>query len=540
VSPPSLSRRRALALGAGAAGGLLLGRARAAGAVPGAFLIPEAAERGHRVRQPWAGGAGRPARADVLIVGGGVAGLAAAWRLRAAGRRPVVAELADQPGGTSAWGTGPLGGHALGAHYVTLPNPGNRPMRRLLHALGVIEGFEPAPGPDPLAGRPRYGARHLCLAPQERLWEGGRWAEGLWPETATRDDEAERDAFLAVVAGWRAFRGDDGRPAFTIPVALASRDPRARALAERSFADLLDALGLRSPVLRAWLEYGTKDDYGTTLADTSAWAGLHYHCARAPDPADDRDLGTEVLTWPEGNGWLVQGLLKLGAPELWSGQTARAVDAARRRVALEGPAGELTEVAAEAIVLAVPHAVRQRILGDPLTPGPDAAPWRVGVLHLDGPLAARGVQMAWDSVIAGNADLGYISSSHQRATYGGPTVLTWYEALTGPPAEARRALAARGLAEEQAHVLEALAPAHADLRARLRRLDVLHWGHGTVRPVVGLHRPGALDALWAPRDGVVAAHTDLSGLSLFEEALWHGVTAAESLLRPAERGEGWT
>ncbi len=558
---PTLSRR-ALLEGAAAAAAAALPGAAAAGLggcggappapppAPGAVLGGARMARGHRVWAPLQHapeGIQDGDEVDVLIVGAGVAGLAAAWRLRRAGFPGSVAivELADRIGGTATWGEGERGPYALGAHYVTMPNPENLPMRRLLHALGVITGFAgvPASGPGPLAGRPRYDPAHLCLAPQERLWVGGAWSDGLWPAVASAEDDAQKAAFDAVVARLAAAVGADGRPAFSIPTARASHDPRFRSLAARSFADWLDAQGLTSPVLRWWLEYGTRDDYGTTLAQTSAWAGLHYHCARRPDPADDRDLGTHVLTWPAGNGWLVQGLARLAETPVSTGQLVRAIDPETGHCAIEDAAGALRGLRAGHVVLAVPAPVRARLVGaptDPAVPLPTAAPWRVAALQVSALPAGRGVGLAWDSVVYGNPDLGYISSAHQSARYGGPTVLTWYEALTGDPRSARAPLVGARYEDERDHVLAALLPAHPDLPAVLERLDIWHWGHGTVRPTVGLHTSAAgvaaLAPLARPQGRVIAAHTDLSGLSLFEEALWHGISAAEWVL--AERGLG--
>src|SRR5207248_1468940 len=50
-----------------------------------------------------------------------------------------------------------------------------------------------------------------------------------------------------------------------------------------------------------YVDYCCRDDYGCTLETTSAWAAIHYFTARGvEDP--------EVLTWPEGNGWLAKRL----------------------------------------------------------------------------------------------------------------------------------------------------------------------------------------------------------------------------------------
>ncbi|MFN7146660.1 MAG: NAD(P)-binding protein, partial [Myxococcota bacterium] len=477
-----------------------------------------------------AGGASGAARADVVVVGAGVAGLCAAWRLAGQGLTVRLLELWSAPGGTAIAGDGPRGPHPWGAHYLTLPGPDAVHVRRILRELGVITGFD-------AEGHPAYAGDALCLAPEERIWDGGEWIEGLWPTAhATAADRAQRDAWEGIVADFRDRVGADGRPAFTIPIAKSSRDPAIRALADVSFADWLDEQGLTAPVLRWSLEYATRDDYGASLADTSAWAGLHYFCARRPDPSDARDLGTHVLTWPAGNGWLVERLVPRAGVPVETGVIVRAVevsDAGARVWAERAGTGDVVGIDAGAVVLAVPTRLARHLL--PTLPGgdaplPDQAPWRVAQLHVSALPTAHGVPTAWDSVIYGAASLGYVTSSHQRGTYGGPGVLTWYEPLLGDPAAARRALLPETWEQARDHVLDDLAPSHPDLLDVLERLDVWHWGHGTVRPAPGLHAVGRLDRLLALHPRVHLAHTDLSGVSLFEEASFHGVRAAEAVL----------
>ena len=57
-----------------------------------------------------------------------------------------------------------------------------------------------------------------------------------------------------------------------------------------------------------------------------------------------------------------------------------------------------------------------------------------------------------------------------------------------------------------------------------------------VRPTVGfLGADARRDLEWAPR-GIHLAHSDLSGLSLFEEAQYRGVVAADAVLAMQHRG----
>src|SRR5687768_17168781 len=157
-----LTRREALtglgALAAGACRGRAPAR-RIAGSIVGGAHV-----RGHRVRDPVAGAPGSWDRASVVIVGGGVAGLSAAWALDRAGMGDfLVLELEDAPGGTARSGKGPVTPYPWGAHYVPVPIAANRPLVALLDEAGAVAGRDDA-------GRPVYAEDVLCRDPQERLF----------------------------------------------------------------------------------------------------------------------------------------------------------------------------------------------------------------------------------------------------------------------------------------------------------------------------------------------------------------------------------
>ena len=67
---------------------------------------------------------------------------------------------------------------------------------------------------------------------------------------------------------------------------------------------------------------------------------------------------------------------------------------------------------------------------------------------------------------------------------------------------------------------------HADLPARLQRVDLMRWGHAMCIPVPGLRGSAALGALRQTQGRLRFAHADLAGYSVFEEAYTLGVQAA--------------
>jgi len=141
-----------------------------------------------------------------------------------------------------------------------------------------------------------------------------------------------------------------------------------------------------------------------------------------------------------------------------------------------------------------------------------------------------GAEPAWDNVLYDSPALGYVVATHQQLRqHTGESVLTWYLAMTErPAAPARERLLRAGWREWADFALADLRRAHPDIDELVTRIDFWRWGHGMVKPV-----PGAIAAAAAlPRSmhNVHFAHSDLSGMSLFEEAHYWGVQAAKRAL----------
>jgi hypothetical protein len=161
------------------------------------------------------------------------------------------------------------------------------------------------------------------------------------------------------------------------------------------------------------------------------------------------------------------------------------------------------------------------------------APWLVANLTLDdAPLDRHGAPLSWDNVLYDSPALGYVVATHQSvASHRGATVLTYYWPLADePPAEARRRLLATPREAWAERILADLARPHPEIRATVRNLDVFANGHAMACP-----RPGAVWSAARRRveqgaARVHFAHSDASGFSLFEEAQYRGVVAAERAL----------
>ncbi len=533
-----LSRREAL--------GVLLGAPLAAQACRtprtrsyAGRLLGASSSIGHRFRDgklPRANEASERRSVGIAIVGAGPSGLSAAWRLERLGYRDFeLFELEAQAGGTSAFGSDGVVPHPWGAHYVPLPGARNPALISLLSELGAVSRTAD--------GEWLADERALIRAPEERLFLAGAWHEGLYPSAgATAKDVREWRAFETEIARWIAFRDALGRPAFAVPMRLASSDSAVTELDRISAADWLSQRGLSGARLRWYVEYACRDDYGLDLAHTSAWAMLFYFCSRVTRPGAPSQ---PFLTWPEGNGRLVSHLSRVAGERLRLGRLVTEVNAEPAEAGVDFAvfdtrSEQLLRYHAERMILAVPKFVVPRLLRAlPESRLRDASEfqygsWLVANLHLRARPESVGFQLAWDNVLYDSPSLGYVVATHQTLADLGPTIWTYYLPLLGKAARHELELLDHATCCDA--IVADLGRAHQGLEAAIERIDVWRWGHAMVSPHPGFIWGGARDraaAPWAER--VFFAHSDLSGLSLFEEAQDHGVHAAEAALRSLGR-----
>jgi hypothetical protein len=196
-------------------------------------------------------------------------------------------------------------------------------------------------------------------------------------------------------------------------------------------------------------------------------------------------------------------------------------------------AGE-TDYQCDGVIFAAPTFLAPYIIegGRPLSRC-EYSPWITANLTLDTvPDLDRG-EPAWDNVIMSSPTLGYVDAMHQSLrSVAGKTVWTFYWSLAEmEPSAARSFLAAKDWAYWKEAILTDLERVHPRIRACVSRLDVMRIGHAMVRPTVGTVYSPERKALKISRDRLVFAHSDVSGLSLFEEAQFRGVTAADRVLK---------
>ncbi len=470
--------------------------------VTGTF-VHEAQLQGHKIRDRAAfPPPKRTEKIPIVIVGGGIAGLSAAWRLDKRGFHDfVVLEMEPGAGGNARSGQNEISAYPWAAHYLPVPNQEAVYVRELLEEFGVLENG-------------KFNERYLCFAPQERLFIHGRWQEGIEPDLgSTSSDREQFKRFYAMMQEFRA----SGQ--FTIPMELGAKPSPLDTLSTEAW---LQQHKFDSPYLRWYVDYSCRDDYGSHAADTSAWAGIHYFASRAHDEKGP-------LTWPEGNGWLLKKLLaKLNRYV----RTNAPVHSARRDGRkLRVHAGDI-EYIAEKVIWAAPTFIAHYVVEN-APPVPFVySPWLTANLTLDRLPSEDSAELAWDNVIYESPTLGYVDATHMSlATHQEKSVWTFYWSLaTGSPADNRRRLLEHDWQYWKEAILTDLERAHPDIRQCVSHIDIMRLGHAMARPTVGSIFSDARLRAAKPSGDLVFANSDLSGFSIFEEAQFRGVKAADYVL----------
>jgi protoporphyrinogen oxidase len=466
-----------------------------------------------------------------VIVGGGIAGLTAAWRLKRADYNDfVLLELESDIGGTARSGKGEPVSYPWGAHYLPVPFRENVELIALLEEMSLLDGRNPE-------GEVTVKEQFLCREPEERVFYKGRWYEGLYLQAgASDDDRRQLNEFQRQVEYWVNWRDGSGKRAFVVPTAICSTDAEATSLDRMSFEEWLRQKGFTSDRLFWYCDYACRDDYGLKLGQTSAWAGLFYFCSRVRKSGDESQ---PFITFPEGNGRFVDHLVAKVADHV--GRSCAVVSIVPGTGATDvhclqdgGLRGfHCDNVIYASPVFTIPYVVRGFREESPF--GAEEFrhnSWFVANLFLKDrpkPRFARDFPLAWDNVLYESPGLGYVTATHQKGIDHGPTVLTYYYPMCHEE-NGRTKLFNYSYRDLADVCLSDLSRAHPDIVDLVSRIDIMRWGHAMISPRPNFVWGSERNKAARPYKNIHFAHTDLSGVALFEEAFYHGLRAAEAIL----------
>ncbi len=466
-------------------------------------------------------------KTNVLVAGAGVSGLSALRFLSKENIKGLhLIELEAHAGGNTHSGQNKISAYPWGAHYLPSPNPDAVELLEFLRESELIEIT---------SNGILLNEEFLCHEPEERLFINGFWQEGLVPNIGVPgEDLKEFTRFFETMDIMRKRIGEDGQHWFAIPVDRSSREESALKLDQVKMIEWLELNHFSSLYLKWYLNYAYRDDYGTTLEEISAWAGIYYFAARRGQHLNAQE--DDLLTWPEGNNYLTTKLCaQTKEVENHFGQLLFSINAAEHyALALDLASDKVIRYDFNQLILACPQFVRQRILSEGCNENdvPDYSPWMVANLTVQLPIERPGHPLSWDNVWMHSESLGFIHNRHQHiGQQGDRSVFTYFYPLTQQPAKDARKLAMDKSWEEwKEDVLADFKRVYPNIENYVEHLDVWLWGHAMVKPLPGYIWGGARQRLQTSVGDVHFAHSDLGGVSLFEEAFYQGLRAAQKCL----------
>ncbi len=506
-------------------------------------MLGPSREVGHLLRDPKAlrpSGDVPSVATKVTIVGGGMAGLSAAWWLKKHGVTDfVLLDLEKDVGGNSACGKNEIGSYPWGAHYVPIANPESEYVRELFQELGIIQSYNK----DGLAV---YDELMLCHEPQERLFKDGSFHDGLVPKRGLQRNENEEMArFFKTIVAFRNATGSDGKLAFAIPLDLSSGDSKYTSLDSITMDQWMKDNDFQSKPLLWYVNYCCRDDYGSTLQNVSAWAGIHYFAGRRGLAANSEP--NSVITWPQGNGFLVEKLKQPLKDQINVHSLVTEVKQDADKVittCMNSQTKKYKAFESEFVIFAAPRFVAQRVIADQKSASAISkelsyAPWMVANISLKNLPEARGLAPAWDNVSYYSDSLGYVMANHQDiTTRQKPNVITYYYPLSqSEPKASREKLYSSSPEQWSQTIVDDLQKMHPSISDEIISMDLWPWGHGMIRPSVGFIWGDTRRQMKERNGNIIFAHSDMSGMSNFEEAQYHGVEAAKIILASIQQGK---
>ncbi len=490
---------------------------------------------------------------DCIVLGGGISGLSSIYHLEKNTREKnksgnylpakyLLLEAQNDIGGNSQSGSFKNGENEIskypyGAHYLPIPSTELSELNNFL-LKSNISYF------DPELNQTLYNPEYLIHSPETKLLYLGRWHDGLIPfESLNQEELLEIAKFNEIIHKFRIRVGSDNKNAFSIPISNSSRDEDLLELDKISFKDFLESQQLNSKFLHWFVNYATKDDYGCEYNETSAWAGIHYFASRPQDESSSTNKHQpDLLTWPEGNGFLVKKFKEQINSEVRCNclilQVAPTDDGNYLVYYLDRGKNKIIALKTKSIISSLPHFINKRIFSSSLFSNnkslpnleTDYTPWLVANLNIE-TLPAKYKNIPWDSISFYSDSLGFVRADHQNLTPKNTgAVLSYYLPYSKNKSnQIRHDLSETSLEKLGDTVIKELSKFYPGLENEVSQIDFWIWGHAMNKPKPGNMRQAVLNDVNSVSNSLYLAHTDYSGISVFEEAFYQGVRAAEQI-----------
>jgi hypothetical protein len=466
-----------------------------------------------------------------LIVGGGITGLSAARQFSKKGISDfLIVELENHLGGNSSNGENQHSKFPLGAHYLPLPNLEDNQLLQFLEEEKIILGYDKN-------GFPNFDETQLTFSPDERLFYKNNWQEGIVPKAGnSQQEDAEFLRFFEMMDDFRVKKDSYGLYWFNIPMDLSSQNDEVKSLDQLTMKQWLILQNFTSNPLFVYLDYCCRDDFGLGIDFVSAYAGIHYFAARKQNSTLDKN--DNVLTWPEGNARLANHLKKYSKGKTLQNHLVYDVKIKNNKVVVlvfDDKSKISVEIVTEKLIMATPQFVNQYLFEDRkhFTKDFHYAPWFVATLVVSDLTDNLSFPLCWDNVAYGSKGLGYIYNQHQSLQQiQNKKVITYYYSFSSSDCRKSRSEIYKKPKEYwKSLVFEDLKISHPDIEEVTESIEIHLLGHGMISPKVGFLTGKSKKLAAKPIDNkVYFAHSDLSGISIFEEAFHQGINVVNKIV----------
>jgi hypothetical protein len=463
---------------------------------------------------------------DCVIIGGGVAGLVAAWKLDKVGAKNFLLLEKDAPVGGFARRDGDAA-HPFSQAAAYTVYPYNDNLIEVYTDLGIVTGLD-------MDGAAIVDPKYLLKAPGNNVFIDGKWYEDAWETGLDKlpfspQVIADLKAFREDMKTWYNFVGMDGKIGFDTPTDASTADADVRALDGMSLLEYVTKKGW-APEVAQFFEYYARSSFGSTHDTLSAWAAINF-------------LGSEfypTIVQPGGNSHLALALAaKIGAARLKTNTFVVQAKNEGNEVHvsyLEG--GVVKTVRAKTAIFAAYLFVGKYILPDLLA---DAArykavdafqytPYIVANVHVTRTPAGLGYDnwchgdyFMTDIIVADWASF----DEPAKAPLSRPNVLTCYCPLIGP--NRRAELLDRPYEAYEKLLLDSLEKVLPGVRDTVTAVDLYRWGHAMLAPNKGFVFGKEREDSQKPLGLISFARHDVDALPAFENSVGAAYRAVEEV-----------
>jgi hypothetical protein len=194
-----------------------------------------------------------------------------------------------------------------------------------------------------------------------------------------------------------------------------------------------------------------------------------------------------------------------------------------------------TRIIANQVLMATPQFVNQYLLKDrkEMTSNFHYTPWLLATLVVNNLDDNASFPLSWDNVIHGSKGLGYVYDQQQdlQQIHTKKVITYYYSFSSGDLKKIRREMYTKDQEYWKKMVFDDLKMAHPTIELVTESMAVHLLGHAMISPVPGFIFGNAKKvASQTIENKIYFAHTDLSGISIFEEAFHQGINAVNKML----------